>query len=232
MQTHTTHPTPLYCKNLLPAQQVYYDPVSGQSGIHHMQPTRIFELVIFDMDGTLIEQMLDFKAIREHLGISADQGILEAIAKMEPERRRQAEAWLVQTERQTAQNARLMPGALETLAAIRAANIKTALLTRNTRASMQTVIAKFGLRFDLAWSREDGPIKPSPAPIHSLCTQLEADVKRSWMVGDHEFDILAGRLAGARTVLIIDGQEPPDSEAAPDYVIRQLGELRSIVPPA
>ena len=42
-------------------------------------PAPPFQLVIFDMDGTLIEQMLDFQAIRRHLGIAQDEGILEAL---------------------------------------------------------------------------------------------------------------------------------------------------------
>jgi HAD superfamily hydrolase (TIGR01509 family) len=193
-----------------------------------MQPTRTFGLVIFDMDGTLIEQMLDFAGIREHLGIRPDQGILEAIAKMEPDRRREAEEWLIQTERQTAQNARLMPGALEMLAKIRAANIKTALLTRNTRASMQMVMGKFDLHFDLAWSREDGPIKPEPDSILKACTQLGVAPEQTACVGDFEFDILAANAAGALSILIAPNNTPPFANTA-DHLITTLTQLPGLL---
>ena len=69
-----------------------------------MTPPEQFQLVIFDMYGTLIEQMLDFQAIRRHLGIAPEEGILEAISEMAPERRNWAENWLIETERQTAAN--------------------------------------------------------------------------------------------------------------------------------
>jgi HAD superfamily hydrolase (TIGR01509 family) len=191
-----------------------------------MQPTRTFELVIFDMDGTLIEQMIDFGAIRKHLGIRQDEDILEAIAAMAPARRKDAEEWLVQTERKTAEGARLMDGAIETLAAIRAANIKTALLTRNTRASMQTVMGKFDLQFDLAWSRQDGPIKPEPDSVLKACALLGAVPQQTACVGDFEYDIQAANAAGTVSILITPDhqQEPPFADTA-DHVITQLAQL-------
>ena len=193
-----------------------------------MSPTRPFELVIFDMDGTLIAQMLDFAVIREHLAIPAEHGILEAIAAMAPARRRAADEWLIETERQTAQNARLMPGALETLAEIRDANIKTALLTRNTRESMQTVIGKFDLQFDLAWSREDGPIKPEPDSVLKACAQLGAAPEQTACVGDFEYDIQAANAAGALSILIAPHQKPPFADTA-DQVITKLAQLPALL---
>mgnify|MGYP002642105445 CR=1 FL=1 len=193
-----------------------------------MQPPPPFELVIFDMDGTLIELMLDFQAIRRHLGIAPDKGILEAIADMDPARRREAEAWLVQTEHNAAERAVLMPGALETLAAIREANIKIALLTRNTRASMQTVIEKFALQFDLAWSRQDGPIKPEPDSVLKACTILHAAPGRTACVGDFEYDLLAANAAGAVSILIVPGQRPQFADIA-DHMITKLAELPALL---
>ena len=180
-----------------------------------------FELVIFDMDGTLIEQMLDFGAIRRHLGIAPEEGILEAISQMEPNQRNRARTWLAETEHKTACQARLMPHAMETLAAIRKANIRMALLTRNTRASMTTVMEKFGLQFDLAWSREDGPIKPEPDSILKACSELGARPGQTACVGDFHFDIQAANSAGAVSILIAPEQRPPFADAA-DHVITKL----------
>ena len=193
-----------------------------------MSTTRPFKLVIFDMDGTLIAQMLDFQAIRRHLGIAPDEGILEAIAAMDPPQRAHAEEWLIQTERQTAQNARLMPGAIETLAAIRDANIKLALLTRNTRESMQTVIGKFDLQFDLAWSREHGPIKPEPDSVLKACGILNVAPEQTACVGDFQYDIVAANAAGAVSILFAPDQRPQFADAA-DHVITQLSELPALL---
>ena len=51
---------------------------------------RRFEGVIFDMDGTLVEPLLDFEAIREELGIAPGEGIIEGIEAMDPPRRDEA----------------------------------------------------------------------------------------------------------------------------------------------
>jgi HAD superfamily hydrolase (TIGR01509 family) len=180
------------------------------------------------MDGTLIEMVLDFKAIRRHLAIRPEEGILEAIAEMDPSKRKWAEEWLIETERRTSQNARLMPGALETLAVIRAAGIKTALLTRNTRASMQTVMGKFDLQFDLAWSREDGPIKPAPDSVLKACALLGAAPGQTACVGDFEYDIQAANSAGALSILIAPDQTPQFADTA-DHVITKLAQLPALL---
>ena len=49
------------------------------------------------------------------------------------------------------------------------------------------------------------------------------------MVGDYLFDILSGRSAGTRTVLIIGERRPPDFADQADHVIRQLPDLLPII---
>ena len=195
-----------------------------------MSPTRPFELVIFDMDGTLIAQMLDFQAIRAKLSIPPDEDILEALEIMSPPRRKEAEAWLVRTELQAAKNARLMPGAAETLAAIRNANIKVALLTRNMRESMQMVIEKFDLQFDLAWSRENGPIKPEPDGVLRTCDTLGVAPAQTACVGDFHYDIVAANAAGAVSILIApDQRQKPQFADLADHVITKLSQLPALL---
>lgn len=189
-----------------------------------------FQLVIFDMDGTLIEQMLDFQAIRRSLGIRPDEGILEALGAMSPDQRRQSEEWLIRTERQATERAGLMPGATETLDAIQTANIKTALLTRNTRASMRAVMEKFDLQFDLAWSREDGPIKPEPDSILKACGLLGVAPEQTACVGDFEYDIVAANAAGALSILITPDHLPkPQFADTADHIITELTQLPALL---
>lgn len=46
--------------------------------------------------------------------------------------------------------------------------------------------------------------KPKPGMLLELADKLELDLARSWMIGDTESDVLAGRAAGCRTALIGD----------------------------
>ncbi len=183
--------------------------------------------VIFDMDGTLTRPCLDFDAIRAEMGLEREP-ILEAMARMTPAARARAEAILVRVEAEAAANSELNDGALETVRALARHGIGTALLTRNSRVSTDTVLARHGLSFAAVYTREDGPLKPDPAPVRTLCEALGATPAETLMVGDYLFDIQSGRAAGARTALIVhDGEVPPYAGQA-DHVIRTLGEVLTI----
>ena len=194
-----------------------------------MPPARRFDAVIFDMDGTLIEPLLDFQAIRTDLGIPPGQGILEALDGLSANDREDGHRRLLGHELAAAREARLMPNAVEALAMVRAAGLKTALLTRNAAEAMRIVLDRFPqLAFDLAWSREDGPIKPEPDGVLRACVRLGAVPERTACVGDFRYDIVAAKEAGAVAVLLAPG-EPPDFASEADCVIADLLDLRSVL---
>jgi len=185
--------------------------------------------VIFDLDGTLTQPYLDFDAIRREIGIEKGP-ILEAIAEMDVAARREAEAVLLRHEWEAAKNATLYEGAVETVAECRARGYGVAILTRNARAVVDYILAEHEFVIDAIRTREDGAIKPSAEPVLSICRELQADPSRSWMVGDYLFDILSGRAAGTRTVLMIGDSAEPDYAGQADFVIRGLSELLALVP--
>jgi len=184
--------------------------------------------VIFDLDGTLTKPYLDFDAIRAEIGIAAGP-ILEAMSRMTPGERESAEAVLIRHEWDAARNGTLYDGAVEVVAACRRCGYPVAVLTRNTRATVDHIIDKHGFVFDAIRTREDGAIKPSAEPVLSLCDELAADPRRSWMVGDYLFDIMSGEAAGAGTVLMIGDAPAPEFASRADHVIRELRELLTIV---
>jgi D-glycero-D-manno-heptose 1,7-bisphosphate phosphatase len=49
--------------------------------------------------------------------------------------------------------------------------------------------------------------KPAPGMLRDAAAALSIDLSRSWMVGDTDTDVAAGRAAGCRTILIVN----PDS---------------------
>jgi phosphoglycolate phosphatase len=183
-----------------------------------------YDCVIFDMDGTLTEDRLDFAAIRQDLDIPPDTGILEALAAMDPHRRSQAESKLLAHEMAAAAQAGLADGAQEVLGRIRRAGLAMALLTRNTRRAMEMVLGRFDLSFDLTMTREDGPIKPSPESVLAACRALGVAPGRTACVGDWVFDIQAANAAGCRSVLLARGRKLDFADQA-DYVIQGLKEL-------
>lgn len=187
-----------------------------------------FDGIIFDMDGTLIDSLLDFAAIREHLGIPGDVGILEGIDAMPAKQRETAANWLLEQEIMAVQNASLLPGVHNLLAACKNAGLKTALLTRNAQQAMETVLEKFNLEFDLAWSRENGPIKPEPDGVLRACRDLGIAPQQTACVGDFKYDIIAANAAGATSVLLATRGRPNFADEA-DHVVASLAELHEIL---
>ncbi|QOV87402.1 HAD family hydrolase [Humisphaera borealis] len=161
--------------------------------------------VLFDMDGTLTEPMLDFPRIKREMGIG-DQPILEALAAMSPGDRAAAEAVLLRHEGEAARLSRLNPGCREVLALLERSGIRTALITRNSRSSVQTVLQTHQLAIQVLISREDAAPKPDPEPLYHACRRLDVSPGEVWMVGDGEFDVQAGLNAGARTVWVSHGR--------------------------
>ena len=189
---------------------------------------RRFDAIIFDMDGTIIDSSIDFAAIRAELGVPANVGILESIDAMDEPARSEAHRKLLAMEMASVASATLMPHARETLECICSAGLKTALLTRNAREAMERILQRFELEFDLAWSRERGPIKPEPDGVLRACEQLDVEPARTPCVGDYRYDLVAARSAGAPAVLLACNERPAFADEA-DYVIAGLDALPALL---
>lgn len=62
--------------------------------------------------------------------------------------------------------------------------------------------------------------KPLPGMITRAATEHDLELDRSWMIGDSESDIDAGRAAGCRTVKV----DPDLAPTSAEYTAMQLGE--------
>src|SRR5262245_12916130 len=170
--------------------------------------------VVFDMDGTLVSQELDFEAIRREIGLPTGTPLLEALRELETERRLQAEAILDRHERLAAERASVFAGIPEFLAWLEARQIRRAVLTRNSRCAAETVLSRCGRVLDPVIAREDGPPKPDPAGIWRICTAWALPPREVLTIGDYLFDIVAGREAGTRTALVTHGRDWPFAHLA------------------
>ena len=183
--------------------------------------------IIFDLDGTLTKPYLNFDVIRAEIGVEGP--ILEALPDLDDATRQRAEEILLQHEQEAAENAELYEGAVEVVAACRAQGHPVAILTRNSRRSVEFVLGAHGIVVDAARTREDGAVKPSAEPVLSICAELCADPQQSWMVGDYLFDIMSGQSAGTHTVLMIGDKPRPKFADCADHIIRQLPELLPLI---
>ena len=179
--------------------------------------------LLLDMDGTITEPMLDFPRIKREMGIGT-RPILEALAEMNDGDRAAAEAVLARHEEEAAHHSSLNAGCDALLAWIAEHGVVTGLITRNTRASLQTVLAKHGLSFGTLITREDAPFKPDPRPLRLACERLGVEPADAWMVGDGQYDVEAGRAAEVRTVWI-SHDRPRAFDAVPWRTVRDLPDL-------
>ena len=192
------------------------------------QPKR-YRLVIFDMDGTLTHELLDFPAIRREIGLPEKAGILEHIEAMASEARRRAEEILHRHEMAAAAECQVHEGAGEVLAALHAAGIHTAVLTRNSAACAQAILTRHGLAPQHVSTREDKPHKPHAESILSISRRWHILPEQTLMVGDYLYDLQAAANAGTDAALVCHKPGPsPEFAAQATYVVRSLHEVLAI----
>ncbi|MEK6716994.1 MAG: HAD family phosphatase, partial [candidate division NC10 bacterium] len=136
--------------------------MSTNDGIERPAPVRG---ILFDMDGVVVQQRLDFLAIKQEIFGTTHGFILERMDALTPPERARAETILERHETVAAAQAEPMDGILPFLAWMEARGLRRGLVTRNSRKSVETVLARLGLRFDAIDTREDAPPKPAPEPV-------------------------------------------------------------------
>ncbi|MBK8267638.1 MAG: HAD-IIIA family hydrolase [Planctomycetes bacterium] len=76
--------------------------------------------------------------------------------------------------------------------------------------------------------RKDSELrKPKPGMLLQAATDLNLDLANSWMIGDSERDVMAGKAVGCKTILIGNGNI--DVETPPDYTSAGFAKAAEIV---
>lgn len=182
--------------------------------------------VIFDLDNTLVDSPLDFAAIKAEIG--TDQSILEFRDTVGPEEQRRIDEILDRHEAEAAAASELFDGAHELLGFLERHDVRSALLTRNSRKSVDTILERHALRFDAVVSREDSAPKPSPEPVLLICERLGVQPASTVMVGDFLYDIQSGQAAGTKTMLM-DSPHRHRFEIDADYEVGSLREALEVI---
>jgi len=203
--------------------------------------------VLFDFDGTLtLPEAIDFAALRASLGVPPGSPILEYIASLPSALDRERKhSLLAQWEEAAARASLPNAGAEELLSHLKERGLAAAILTRNTRRSVELALGNFRSThvtdFAAVVTREaKARPKPEPDGVYIAAALLKVQPSELLVVGDFVYDIAAGKAAGARTVLITNGADAaraaaatrarvgaavPFVDAAPDHVITTLAEL-------
>jgi HAD superfamily hydrolase (TIGR01549 family) len=188
----------------------------------------MIKLVVFDLDGTITQPHLDFKKIRRDLGIENELSILDHIDSLDEKGRERANAILDRHEKEAAHESKLTSGAHELFAYLKKHNVATAIFTRNARENVHIVLEKHGLSVDDIITRNDGPVKPSPEGVFSLCRKFGVRPGEVLFVGDYLFDIQTGVNAGTKTALL-KWQDTSGWDVRADYEITTLVQVIEII---
>ena len=204
------------------------------------------DVAVLDVDGTVSICCYDFDAMRAAVaraalrhGIDTSalgiRGIIEqidAVAHMlggkGPGFRRETDAAVAAMEIEAAQDATLVPGVNAALAQLRRDGMAVALISRNCRAAAEFVLRGFR-EYDVLLTRDDVPrVKPDPDHVLRSLAAIQRYPERGVLVGDHDFDIQAGRAAGMRFCLgVRTGTRTEENlrQAGADAVLDSVAEL-------
>jgi phosphoglycolate phosphatase len=207
-------------------------------------------VLIFDLDGTLIDSRRDIAIACNHaletlghaprpedeiggfVGDGARKLIARALGSTDDALvERGLEVFLAYYLAHPVEHTLPMPGAIDALDAL--AHTPMTVATNKRREVAIAVLRELGLlpRFAHVWGGGDGKPKPDPACVHALAERSSCALSDVWIVGDGSQDIGAGKAAGVRTVAVLGGfhDESKLRALAPDFVIRDLRELAPIV---
>lgn len=103
-------------------------------------------------------------------------------------------------------------GITETLTGLRAAGIKTAVVSNKTDSVVQKLVKKyFNALFDYAAGEKEGVArKPAPDSVNAALNALGIKKENAVYVGDSEVDILTAKNAGLRCVSVLWGFRDED----------------------
>ena len=206
-------------------------------------------LVVFDLDGTLVDSSRDIAAsVNAALGRVAPGTAalsLEAVlsfvgegAGILVERSLRHAGLGLSTEdvlpvyidcyrERLLDTTRLYPGVAEALDAL--AGTTLAVLTNKPGDMSRTILDGLGVASRFARVRGAGDVpsrKPDPAGLLGLMSELGASAGETWMVGDSATDVGVARAAGTRVAGVTWGFHPAALRAAgPDRVLDLPAEL-------
>jgi len=211
-----------------------------------------FDLVIFDLDGTLVNTIADLGAavnaalrvqglplheLEEYKGM-VGHGVRNLVRKAVPERLRGDEAaldgllaiFLKYYLAHIDVYSRPYPGIPALLAELEDAGVQIAIATNKFQAGAEKLARSIfpQLRFSaLCGGGPERPLKPDPAIIRDILARTGVRPERAVMVGDSGTDLATAAAAGVASVAVTWGFRPAESLSGAGRMVHTVAELRA-----
>lgn len=216
-----------------------------------MSASQELRLVVFDVDGTLIDSQYNIAAavadawraeglappgveqVRRNIGLPLE----EAIARLIPEADTAYHLHLTELYKRSFMTNRqrqdyvepLFPGALEALDRLAAMDCLLGIATGKSRRGLDAVFERHGIgqRFVTVQTADDAPGKPDPGMLLNALRETGVEALRAAMVGDTWFDIQMAVNAKVRPIGVGWGyhEETELKEAGAACVLSEFSEL-------
>lgn len=216
------------------------------------------EMVLLDLDGTLVDSVPDLAwcvdvmmrtlglpergeaEVRNWVGNGVERLVRRALTGRldgEPDPELFERAYPVFLEcyaENTSRRSRLYPGVREGLDWLRAQGYPLGCVTNKAARFTEPLLQALGIRdyFGIVVSGDSLPKKkPDPLPLLHAAEHFGAAPERSLLVGDSISDVRAARAAGFRVACVRYGYNHGQDirTAQPDAVIDRLDELRGLI---
>ena len=169
-----------------------------QHAVHSLHPV---QAILFDLDGTLVHSTLDFAQIRRDIGCPEGQDVLGFVEALPEAEKRLAERIIQRHELTDAYATRVVDGALELLARLHLAGVKTAIVTRNSLEATRIKLETCGIKVAHVLTREDASPKPDPQALLLLSQRWNLAPRSCVYIGDYLYDLQAANNADMHACL-------------------------------
>lgn len=215
------------------------------------------KLIIFDLDGTLIDSSVDITNAINHAitpysiepltpkeTISlVGEGIMRLMERIIENKKSQDRQQLQSIDRDVLvskfleyysehllDNTTIYPGVKEMLEGLK--GYKKAVISNKRETLSVKLLNDLGLLqyIELVVGSDTTPErKPSPLPILYVLSKLNINNREAVIVGDSNFDIEAGKRANIKTIGVTYGYRPAQSLRGSDFLIASMDELQNVL---
>jgi phosphoglycolate phosphatase len=223
--------------------------IINRAGVFFMENFNNLELIIFDLDGTLVNSGEDitnalnyaiasygFKPLTVEDTIKmVGEGLTRLIEKIlgdnnAPIKDAVLDMFIKYYSEHLADFTRPYSGVTKTLEML--GRYKKAVISNKRESLSKKLLEQLGLMkfFDIVLGSDSvSEKKPSPAPVKKVLEILDIEPHRAIIVGDSDFDIQAGKGAGLITVAVTCGFRDRESLGNADFLIDNMTQLLTLI---